>query len=81
MSGEVVAPEQYPGDHYIAKLVDEIEELEAQQAALVAALEAVFEVFDGDYGHGISNGYWADYKPIHEQAKQALAAVAGESAK
>ena len=44
-----------------------------QNAMLLEALEAVFEVFDGDYGHGIANGYWGDYKRIHEQAKQALA--------
>ena len=43
---------------------------------LVDTLEEVFEVFDGDYGHGISNGYWGDYKRIHEQAQQALAECA-----
>ena len=53
-------------------------ELLKQNRERLAALKAVFKVFDCDYGHGISNGYWGNYKDIHEQALQAIAKAEGE---
>lgn len=45
---------------------------------MLAALEAAFQELDEKYGHGLSNGYWPDIKPLHEQMRAAIKKARGE---
>ena len=61
----------------IPHLLENIRELEQQNAELLEALKVLYSMVDEQYGNGIANGYWPTVAPRLEQAQQAIAKAEG----
>ena len=62
-------------DEHWDELLSDYNELQQQNADLLAALKVLYNMVDEQYGQGIANGYWPTVAPRLEQAKQAITAA------